>query len=165
MVPDGERSPAVRIRRTVTMKRLAILPLIGAMLTFAPATSAAGGFVGQWTTIDCATSPEGVVDCGVWGDGSLMALRIGVGEHPRVTFQDFYASSCDNAGSPATHFVGAGRGFYEDIFLFVGLDKTGCGRTHMGAEVEFQFYHDPGSDTLWEDEDGDGWGYIWYRFP
>ena len=147
------------------MKRLAILPLIGAMLTLAPATSAASGFVGQWTTIDCATSPEGVIDCDVWGDGSLMALRIGVGEHPRVTFQDFYASSCDNEGSPATHWVGAGRGTYEDIFLFVGLDKTGCGRTQMGAAVEFQFYHDPGSDTLWEDEDGDGWGYIWYRFP
>jgi hypothetical protein len=26
-----------------------------------------------------------------------------------------------------------------------------------------QFYWDAGSDTLWQDEDGDGYGYIWYR--
>ena len=147
------------------MKRLVILPLVGAMLlAFAPVTSAASGFTGLWTTIDCATSPEGVVDCDVWGDGSLMAMRIGVGEHPRVTFQDFYAASCDGAGSPSTHFVGAGVGTYDDIFLWVDLDKTGCGRTNAKLDIAFQLYYDPGSDTIWEDEDGDGWGIIWHRF-
>ena len=146
------------------MKRLAILLLSAALLLLAPTTSAASGFVGQWTTTDCATSPQGEIDCDVWGDGSLMAMRIGVGENPRVTFQDFFASSCAAEG-PSTHWVGAGRGTYEDVFLFVNLDKTGCGRTQLGSEVVFQLYHDPGSDTLWEDEDGDGWGVIWYRFP
>lgn len=147
------------------MKRLVILLMSGVLMLYAPTASAASGFVGQWTTTDCATSPEGEIHCEVWGDGSLMALRIGVGARPRVTFQDFYASGCDNQGSPSTHWVGAGRGVYEDIFLFVELDKTGCGINQLRSDVVFQLYHDPGSDTLWEDEDGDGWGYIWYRFP
>lgn len=140
------------------MKRLAILIMSGALMLLAPTASAASGFVGQWTTTDCATSPDGEIHCEVWGDGSLMALRIGVGARPRVTFQDFYASGCDAQGSPSTHWVGAGRGFYEDVFLFVELDKTGCAIFQLRSDVVFQLYHDPGSDTLWEDEDGDGWG-------
>jgi hypothetical protein len=150
------------------MKRLALGLFVLGSVTLAPAVAAspsASGFVGNWTTTDCATSPTGEIHCEVWGDGSVMALHVGVGESPKVTFVDFYAGSCANAGSPNTHWVGAGTGTYEDMFLFASLDKTGCGTYQMGSDAGLQFYYDPGSDSLWEDEDGDEWGYIWYRFP
>ena len=149
------------------MKGIALGLVVLASLAFAPVAlaspSATHGFAGRWTTTDCATSPSGEVHCEVWGDGSLMTLGIGRGDTPRVTFQDVYASSCANAGSPSTRWVGAGTGQYFEIWLFATLNKTGCGTYQMGASVELQFYYDPGSDTLWEDEDGDEWGLIWHR--
>jgi hypothetical protein len=135
------------------MKRLAISLLVLASLAFAPAAMAspgsATGFTGLWTATDV--------------DGSAMMLRIGVGDQPRVTFQDSYASSCDNAGSPSTRWVGAGTGSYSEIWLSVTFNKTGCGTYQKRSPVELQFYWDEGTDTLWEDEDGDGVGILWYR--
>jgi hypothetical protein len=146
--------------------------LILMQLALAPAVLASPGeptgYTGNWTTIDCATwweeGPDGhIVDCDRWGDGSSMTLRIGPGETPRIVFQDDYASSCAVASSPSTRWVGAGSGSYADLGLVVTLTKTGCGTFQAGGSVELGLYHDPGSDTLWEDGDGDGWGIIWQR--
>ena len=150
------------------LARITGLLLLISQLALAPtavaSASSSHGFPGGWTTTDCAAWWEdGHIDCGVWGDGSAMTMRIGIGDTPKVSFADSYASSCVNAGSPSVRWVGAGAGFYDDIFLWVNLSKTGCGVYQMGNPVSFQLYHDPGSDTLWEDEDGDGWGYVWYR--
>ena len=158
------------------MKRLvsAGIGLALALLALAPAALAAPasatGFTGGWTTTDCVVwwqePHDPAEDC---GDGSQMYLGIGPGDTPRMTFQDAYASSCDNAGSPSTRFVGAGRGEYflveGDLHVGVALHKTGCGHVNQGLDVWLQFYWDSGSDTLWEDEDGDGYGYIWQRVP
>ncbi len=149
------------------MRRFAIGLMILASLAFAPGVlaspSSTHGFSGNWVTTDCATGSDGQIECEIWGDSSLMTLAIGRGDSPRVTFQDSYAISCDRAGSPSTRWVGAGTGTYFEIWLFATFTKTGCGTYQMGSAVELQFYYDSGSDTLWEDEDGDGWGYIWYR--
>jgi hypothetical protein len=150
------------------MKRMAIVCLMLGQLSLAPAAvaghSTTTGFTGSWTTTDCLVwwqEPHPPADdC---GDGSTMYLTIGPGDEPRVTFQDSYASSCVNAGSPSFRWIGAGVGAYEDIYLNVELSKTGCGTFQIGGGVAFQFYWDAGSDTVWEDEDGDGWGYVWYR--
>lgn len=156
------------------MKRVAFCLLVAASLMLAPTTLAASptasGFVGNWTTTDCATTPLGEIHCEVWGDGSVMGLHVGSGDTPRVVFQDFYAGSCAAGGRGSTHWVGAGTASYEDIFLFAPLDKTGCGTEQQGSQVTLQFYYDPGSDTLWGGEpigqgEGDDWGYIWYRVP
>lgn len=157
------------------MKRVVIGVLLLGLLAFAPpagaAPNSATGFTGIWTTTDCATwweeNPDGshTIDCSIWGDGSLMALKVGGGETPRVTFQDTYARSCDNAGSPSTRWIGAGTGVVVGSDLFATLHKTGCGAFQNFSGVELGFYHDPGSDTLWSDDgDGDGWGLVWYRF-
>ena len=92
-----------------------------------------------------------------------MTLQIGIGDYPKVSFADFYASGCVNAGSPSARWVGVGTGYYDGGNLVVDLAKTGCGTYQKGATVTFGLYHDPGSDTLWQDEDGDGWGLVWYR--
>jgi hypothetical protein len=155
------------------MKRLALGLLVVSSLSFAPAVLAAppssSGFVGSWTAIDCPSFEGAPPDCDVpWseggplGDASDLTLLIGPGDAPRVTFQDFYGSSCANAGSPATHWTGAGRGTYEDIYLFVPLDNAGCG-AFQPSDIELQFYWDEGSDTLWEDEDGNSLGTLWIR--
>lgn len=160
------------------MKRHAVACLVLALallaLALAPAATAAPpsatGFTGGWTTTDCVVwweePHDPAADC---GDGSRMYLQIGPGETPRATFQDEYASSCDGAGSPATRFVGAGRGEYylsgSDLHLEVTLHKTGCGVVNQGLGIRLAFYWDAGSDTLWEDEDGDGFGYVWHRTP
>jgi hypothetical protein len=154
--------------RDNSMKRLAIISLVMASLAMAPAANASPssthGFAGNWQTTDCAQF-DGDLHCDIWGDGSHMTLNIGRGDTPRVSFQDSYASSCDNAGSPSTRWVGQGKGYYFEIWLFAPLSKTGCGTYQAGSGVELQFYYDTGSDTLWEDEDGDGYGLIWYRAP
>jgi len=102
---------------------------------------------------------------GVWEatdmDGSALVMIIGRGDAPRVFLVDSYATACANANLP-TRLVGVGKGAYSDIFLFVEPLRTWCGRFPLG-EANLQFYHDPGSDTLWEDEDGDGAGITWYR--
>jgi hypothetical protein len=125
---------------------------------------AISGFVGQWVTADCATTPDGVVDCGLWGDGSTMSLTIGTGEYPQVTIRDSFAIGCQVEGNPATRFTASGVGTYDGDHLWVDFSRGGCGRFRP-AVFTIQLYHDPGSDTLWEDEDGDEFGYIWYRAP
>lgn len=148
------------------MKRIAIILVAVASLTLAPTAlaspSSTHGFAGNWATTDCAHI-DSVLRCDVWGDGSPMTLTIGRGDTPRVSFQDSYAISCDLAGSPSTRWIGKGTGYYFEIWLFAPLDKTGCGTYQAGSAIELQFYYDPGSDTLWEDEDGDSAGYIWHR--
>jgi hypothetical protein len=156
---------AKRIRTVVSGALLAVSALVASTapaLAGGPST----GYTGRWVAIDCATWWEEphVVDCGVWGDGSAMTLTIGPGGAPVVTYQDALASVCANNGSPATRWVAAGVGTYEDIYLFVDFGKSGCGRFGMGG-YGTQLYHDPGSDTIWEDADGDGWGTVWYRAP
>jgi len=138
-----------------------------AALSFAAAPVALAappaGFVGQWESVDCAQWWEdGHVDCSVWGDASQLSMTIGKGSTPRVTFQDAYAFVCAINGSPSTRWVAAGSGVYEDIFLWVTFTKSGCGTFGQDGYV-VQLYHDAGSDTIWEDPDGDGWVLVWYR--
>lgn len=140
---------------------------------FGPAVSGShgppSGFSGNWTSLDCATfwkeRPDGthLVDCELWGDGSTQTLQIGRGDRPRVTFGDSDSSSCANGDSRSSPWVGAGTGEYKVVFLFAVLKDAACGGLRAGFTVERQLYHDSGSDSLWEDEDGDGFGYIWRR--
>jgi len=106
------------------------------------------GFTGFWTATDL--------------DGSSMTMHIGPGVTPRVKLRDSY-SNCASADSPAAPWVGFGTGEYFEIWLFVNFEKTRCGACGNGDPVTLQFYWDAGSDTLWEDEDGDGVGVTWYR--
>jgi hypothetical protein len=128
------------------------------------ANSAATGFSGRWQSIDCASLEGAPPDCSVWGDGSLQFMTIGPGATPAATYQDTYASVCADNGGPS-RWVAAGSGEYDDIFLWLTFTKSGCGTFGMGGYGGVQLYHDPGSDTIWEDEDGDGYGLIWYRVP
>jgi len=132
------------------------IPTLGA----SPAT----GYTGRWTAIDCATWWEEphVVDCSIWGDGSVQTLTIGPGSRPTATYQDTYASVCAGDGFPDTRFVAAGRGEFDEPYLWVTYRRTGCGVVATGG-VAIQYYHDAGSDTIWEDPDGDGWGLNWVR--
>ena len=126
--------------------------------------TASHGFPGSWQSVDCAQWWEdGHVDCGVWGDGSELSLTIGQGDSPRIGLQDTYASWCANQGSNSTRFVASGYGTYSGGLLTPTYTKSGCGRVGAGGFVGADLYHDPGSDMLWEDPDGDGWGIIWYR--
>ncbi len=125
------------------------------------------GYVGAWEAIDCATDPMGTVNCSVWGDGSRRTLHISHGDTPAVLYQDEYSADCDYQGSPSTRWVAAGEGEYRGLALFVTFFKSGCGRfvemnPPEGGEVR-QFYWDAGSDTIWEDSDGDNWGYMFHR--
>lgn len=110
--------------------------------------------------------PWGVDSSGnpILGDGSEMTLRIGRGDTPRVTFEDSYASGCANNESPSTRWIAAGSGEYAPPYetLWANFTKSGCGAFGMGG-YSIQLYHDPGSDTIWEDTDGDGQGTIWRR--
>jgi len=150
-------------RRVVAAMALALLVAVIAT----PASAAtSSGYTGNWTATDCASWWEDAhLDCRQWGDGSSLTLHIGVGEVPRAVFQDSYATFCANNGSPSTRWVAAGSGEYEDIFLWLTFATSGCGTFGNGGYGGVQLYHDPGSDTMWEDEDGDGWGITWYRAP
>jgi len=150
---------------------LALFVAMPALAAFEAAAGALTGFAGNWTATDCATwweeNEDGShdVDCSIWGDGSSLTLHIGPGDHPRVVFQDSYASTCANNGSSTERWVAAGSGEYDDIFLWLTFSKSGCGSFGMGGYGGVQLYHDPGSDTIFEDGDGDGWGTNWYRAP
>jgi hypothetical protein len=148
--------------RTVAIAFAAVA--VAALAAPALASGPPSGFVGQWRTIDCAATGEGV-DCSIWGDGSAMSMTIGPGDVPAATYQDAYATVCAVNGSSNTRWVGAGYGEYDGDHLWLTLTKSGCGTFGMGGYGGIQLYHDPGSDTIWEDEDGDGWGLIWYRAP
>jgi hypothetical protein len=151
----------IRIRPALSVA-LAIVAMV-ASTSVALGANPPTGYTGRWTTIDCAQWWEdGHMDCDVWGDGSAMFLTIGRGESPRVVFHDVYASSCDGNGAPSSRWVAAGTGVYDDVFLWLVFDKSGCGTFGRGGYA-VQEYYDPGSDTIWEDWDGDGWGNIWRR--
>ena len=126
------------------------------------------GMSGTWTSLDCATfwveRPDGthLTDCDRWGDSSIQTLRIGRGDMPAVTFEDSDASSCASSSDPPL-WLGSGTGKYEDIYLFVTLDEGACGTDQPATTLERQLYYDRGSDAMFEDEDGDGFGYVWRR--
>lgn len=160
----------MRFGRGVLPALIATIMSVPALAFAASATFAVGppsGFAGTWTTIDCAQWWEEphIVDCAFWGDASELTLGIGPGSTPAVTFHDAFASVCANSGSRTTRWVAAGTGEFDDTFFWPTYTKSGCGTFGMGGYSGDALYHDPGSDTLWEDPDGDGWGYIWYRAP
>ena len=125
---------------------LALSLVAAGLLALAPAVSAADpGFAGTWRSID--------------SDGSTQALAIGRGSTPAVTFQDFYASSCDNTGAPATQFVANGRGSIDGPSMWVEFRNGGCGQAKIGP-FELGYSYDSSSDTLTDD-----FGITWYRFP
>ena len=118
--------------------------LVGAMLLAVAPVSAAGSvFAGTWTSTDT--------------DGSFQMLTVSGGNAPSVTYQDFFASSCQNNGSRSTHWVSAGQGTVDGDALFVDFHKSGCGRFSIGAYSD-AFFYDQGSDTL-----TDTFGIVWHR--
>lgn len=161
------------------MKRLALVLLVLASLTFAPTVLAsppsASGWVGNWTSLDCFSPAIGVEpDCDLYGgDGSTQTLHIGPGERPRANYADSYATECFNNGFPATRYVAAnGIGEYavynyhgEDfLFLFLFFEKAGCGLFGMSdAPLGMGLIYDEASDTLWQDDDEVGFGTVWTR--
>lgn len=125
---------------------LALCLVAAGLLALAPAVSAASpGFAGTWVSVD--------------SDGSMQGLAIGRGSTPTVTYQDFYASSCANAGSPSTHFVATGRGSVDGDSLWVEFRNGACGRHRIGP-FGLGLGYDGGGDTLTDD-----FGITWYRFP
>jgi hypothetical protein len=125
---------------------LALWLATAGLLAIAPAVSAADpGFAGTWVSTD--------------SDGSTQALAIGRGSTPAVTYVDFYASSCEAAGAPATQFTATGRGTIDGTVLWVEFRNGGCGRHKIGP-FGLGFSHDVVADTL-----TDGFGITWYRFP
>ena len=132
----------------MTGRRLRIVT--GALLTLALAASpvsaapAVGSqFAGLWVSTDF--------------DGSTQVLDVAAGGTPRVTYQDFYASSCDDHGSPSTHWVAAGRGWVDGDLLVIEYHKSGCGFFTIGGYADFYTY-DAGTDTL-----TDSVGIVWTR--
>ena len=120
--------------------------LLAVMVGGITAAATASPFAGRWTSTDP-------------GDGSSQALLVSAGSTPAVTFQDFYASSCANHGSPATQWTSAGRGEVDGDTLYVHFHKSGCGRFNIGQYDDWYAY-DAGSDTL-----TDSFGIVWQRNP
>jgi hypothetical protein len=117
------------------------LALAASPVSAAPAVGSQ--FAGTWVSTDF--------------DGSTQVLLVSAGRSPRVTYQDFYASACDNNGSPSTHWVAAGRGTVTDDLLEIVYHKSGCGWFTIGPYGDFYFY-DSGTDTL-----TDSVGNVWTR--
>ena len=129
------------------------------------APAAPTGFAGAWVTVDCAQWWQGTrVDCSVWGDSSELRMTIGLGNAPISSYEDSSAVCSARSGSP-THFNANGIGAYEKPYLWLTFTTTGCPSFGNAGDGRLQLYHDPGSDTLWEDENGDDWGLIWRRAP
>jgi len=155
---------AKRLRST-----LGSVVLAGAAVAFwampVLAASPATGYTGRWTAIDCATWQDEPheVDCSRWGDASVQTLTIGPGTIPQATYQDGLATVCAESGFPNTRFVAIGTGTYEAGHLFVTYARAGCGIAASGGGFTIDYYYDAGSDTIWEDPDGDGWGLNWVR--
>ena len=125
---------------------LALWLVMASMLAMAPAASATGSvFAGTWISTD--------------SDGSTQGLAVGRGSAPAVTYQDFYASSCDGGGSPSTHFVATGRGYVDGDTLWVEFRNGGCGWHKIGP-FPMALDYDAASDTLTDD-----FGITWHRFP
>jgi hypothetical protein len=116
-----------------------------AVLLTAPSVLAASSqFAGTWLSIDT--------------DGSTQTLVVSGGSSPAVTYEDFYASSCANNGSPATHWVSAGSGSVDGNVLSVEFHKSGCGWSSIGG-YSATWVYDPATDTLTDD-----FGNVYYRF-
>jgi hypothetical protein len=155
-VRDAAFRPARRRRGTAdgledgSMRRIltgvVALQLVAAsLLALAPAVSAGGSaFAGTWMSIDT--------------DGSTQMLAIGQGSTPAVTFQDFYASSCDGAGAQSTHFVANGSGSVEGDSLRVEFRNGGCGSRKIGSFGLTYSRDDNGTLT-------DDFGVTWHRYP
>jgi len=144
---------------------VAIAPLgrlVRPAFPYGPGAGTATGFEGTWSSTDCAQwwTDGGATDCARWGDGSTLRLTIGSGERPAATYDD---ASCLASGAAPTAFTALGTGMYERPFLWIVFDRRGCDSFGAAGDGRLQLYRDPGSDTLWEDEDGDGWGLIWHR--
>jgi hypothetical protein len=132
----------VRHRATIAIAAAMLL----AVIVSSAATAATSPFSGRWTSTDP-------------GDGSFQVLLISAGSAPSVTFEDYYASSCANHGSPATHWVSAGGGEVDGDTLYVSFHKSGCGSFSIGAYEDWYTY-DAGTDTL-----TDSFGIVWERNP
>lgn len=128
-------------RRSLVVAGAALALFIGA----APVSAApqATSFTGIWTSTDT--------------DGSSQMLIVSSGSSPSVVYQDFYASGCDNAGVPTTHWTASGRGVIDGDTLWIEFHKSGCGRFLQGGYGDYYTY-DGGSDTLL-----DSFGITWYR--
>ena len=119
---------------------------VAGLLALVPAASAADtAFAGTWASTDT--------------DGSRQTLAIGRGSTPSVTYLDFYAQTCDTAGSPSTQFVATGRGSVEGASMWVDFRNGGCGRHKLGP-FGLGFSYDGTGDTLTDD-----FGITWYRAP
>ena len=132
------------MRRKLTTV-LATWLVAAGVLALAPAVAAGSGLAGTWVSTD--------------SDGSAQMLAIGRGATPAVTYQDFFASSCANSGSPSTHFVATGRGWVDGSSLWVEFRNGGCGRQAIGP-FGLGFSYDDGTGTLIDD-----FGITWTRFP
>ena len=120
-------------RRMLVVTGVALsLAMVASPVGAAPAVGSQ--FAGMWVSTDP-------------GDGSTQTLQVGAGASPRVTYQDFYASSCDNNGSPSTHWVAAGRGWVSDDLLEIVYHKSGCGLFSIGEYYDYYEYN-AGADTL-----------------
>ena len=97
------------------------------------AAQPASPFTGSWESVDF--------------DGSHQTLVVSSGATPSVTYQDFFASGCDNAGVPTTHWVAAGKGSVEGDVLGIQYGKSGCGRFLQGGYEDWYLY-DADTDTL-----------------
>jgi hypothetical protein len=128
-------------RRSLMVAVAALALAIGA--TPVSAAAPATNFTGIWTSTDT--------------DGSSQMLIISSGSSPSVVYQDFYASGCDNAGVPTTHWTASGKGFIEGDILVAQFHKSGCGRFLQGGYLDTYTY-DGGTDTL-----VDSFGITWYR--
>jgi hypothetical protein len=134
-----------------------------------PATSSrlpleSEGFGGSWRATNCATHeselPDGhPVDCERWGDGTTLMLWIEPGQGSAVTMTGARVGSCRGRGGVASDPPAPGPG----SFLLLEFQQADCGGVGLGDDQTVWLYHDPGSDTLWLDDDGDGWGLIWHR--
>jgi hypothetical protein len=151
---------------------LVAITTFAVLRTTVPASAPGGiataptGFEGTWETIDCAQWWRGgrPVDCSVWGDSSRLRLTVGLGTEPTVTYEDSSAV-CPARPAELPRFTVSGTGTFTPPHLWLTFASTGCPSFGKNGDGAVQLYRDPGSDTLWEDEDGDGWGLIWRRAP
>ena len=132
------------------MRHRATIAIGGAMLLAIIISSVAGAatspFSGRWASTDPS-------------DGSSQVLLVSAGSAPTVTFQDYFATSCVNHGSPATQWTSAGRGEIDGDTLYVSFHKSGCGSFSIGQYDDF-FWYDAGNDTL-----TNSFGIVWQRNP
>jgi hypothetical protein len=164
--------PQLEVHRLAGMATVLILAAVasaGLLRTSQPgfvpgsAPEAPVGFAGTWVTMNCAQWWQADrIDCSISGDSSELRLTIGPGEEPIASYAD-NAAGCSSTSVSPTRFTASGIGRYERPFLWLTFSATGCSSFGRNGDGRLQLYHDPGSDTLWEDEDGDGWGLIWRR--